>query len=356
MESTEKAKSIAQFRCQQCNAPYPLGADDVIATCPYCGYTFEVGGEEVKTHLILKNALSAKDVEKEVKTWLTFASDKTVGRGIMKHIKIGTPILQWMPTFKVDADCIKYHLGGDKVKRGNETIWKKMEGKDQTRENEWVLARRYAASFGIQEFIQTLDDGEIAEFEIDLTQNAPVLNAEIVTNDAKRRAHLLKTRREREELKKNMENLFDYRLDMDIKSCDYIHAPYWLVRYNYRNGTFRVAISGATGKVVLGELPVTKRYRLLRWFGSVGMLIVSAIAIQSLPYSIFFALLANSDSGEIWLIPIVVLVLGVAAFIIAVALVARVLKYEIQVNAEGEERSEDEDLPFTLEDVKEMIT
>ena len=38
MSKTKKSSSIEQFRCQSCNAPYPLGADDVIATCPYCGY------------------------------------------------------------------------------------------------------------------------------------------------------------------------------------------------------------------------------------------------------------------------------------------------------------------------------
>ncbi|MBD3407821.1 MAG: hypothetical protein GF411_17005 [Candidatus Lokiarchaeota archaeon] len=346
----EKTDIVSQFRCQQCNAPYPLGADDVIATCPYCGYTFEVGGDEIASHLIQKNQLSTKKVVELTKTWLEFAADKTVGKGIMKDIKIGKPVLQWIPTFKVDAFCSKYHLGGKKIKRGNEKVWKKIEGSENTRENEWVLARRHAASFGIREFIGTLDNAEIHDFSIDLTDNFPVLNAEIVIDDAERRAHLLKTRRERDQLKEEMDELFDYRLTMDIKNCDYIHVPYWLVRYNYRNGTFRVAISGSTAEVVLGELPVTKQYRIKKWAISLGMLIISALSMQALPYSVFLIALGDGDS-DAWIIPLIIAAIGIMTFVAAVVLVANVLKYEIQVDADGEEREEESDLPLTLKDI-----
>ena len=74
-----KSKSIKQFRCEKCNAPYPLGADDVIATCPYCGYTFTVGGSEIN-HLLIPNKLDTKSVKAAVKKWLKFVAKKTVGR------------------------------------------------------------------------------------------------------------------------------------------------------------------------------------------------------------------------------------------------------------------------------------
>ncbi|MHA2192534.1 MAG: hypothetical protein ACXAAR_03810, partial [Candidatus Thorarchaeota archaeon] len=123
------------------------------------------------------------------------------------------------------------------------------------------LARRYAATFGIQEFIESLEERETKIFDINLTDKAPVLNAEISDTDAPVRAKYQKSERDRAELNEKVDKLFDYRLEMETEDCTYVHAPYWLIRYEYHGGTFRVAVSGASGKVVLGELPVTKTYR-----------------------------------------------------------------------------------------------
>ncbi|MFW9965874.1 MAG: hypothetical protein ACFFEA_01845 [Candidatus Thorarchaeota archaeon] len=340
MTTAEDSQKLVQYRCEVCNAPYPLGADDVISTCPYCGYTFIVDGGEMKTHLLLNNKLKREGVVKAVSDWIHFAASKSVGKGVSKDIELGDPVLQWIPIFRVKASSQTYHFGAEQKGSGKNKHWVKVEGRDSGKITEWVLARRYAATFGIKEFMESLEDKDSKAFSIDLTDNAPVLNAEIADTDAPVRAKHQKSERDRAELNEKVEKLFDYRLDMEIEDCTYLHAPYWLIRYEYRGGTFRVAVSGATGKVVLGELPVTKTYRVKKWFSSVFMLVAAALLIQGTPYITLLILTADSSDGEVFLIPVAMFILGIILWAGSIQMIGGVLKYEIQLTADGEERDE----------------
>ncbi|KXH76590.1 MAG: hypothetical protein AM326_02355 [Candidatus Thorarchaeota archaeon SMTZ-45] len=300
MTIAEDSQKLVQYRCEVCNAPYPLGADDVISTCPYCGYTFIVDGGEMKTHLLLNNKLKKEGVVKAVSDWIQFAASKSVGKGVTKDIELGNPVLQWIPIFRVKASSQTYHFGAEQKGSGKNKHWVKVEGRDSAKITEWVLARRYAAAFGIKEFMESLEDEESKTFDIN----------------------------------------FDYRLDMDIEDCTYFHAPYWLIRYEYRGGTFRVAVSGATGRVVLGELPVTKTYRVKKWFSSVFMLVAAALLIQGTPYITYAILMADSSDGEVFLIPVAMFILGIILWAGSIQVIGGVLKYEIQLTADGEEREE----------------
>ncbi|MHA2386175.1 MAG: hypothetical protein ACXAEE_08200, partial [Candidatus Thorarchaeota archaeon] len=158
MTSTEDSQSLVQYRCEVCNAPYPLGADDVISTCPYCGHTFVVDGGEIKAHLLLSNKLDKEGMEKVVTDWIRFAASKSVGKGVTKDIELGEPVLQWIPMFRVEASAETYHFGAEEEGSGKDKHWVKIEGRDSAKITEWVLARRYAATFGIQEFIESLEE------------------------------------------------------------------------------------------------------------------------------------------------------------------------------------------------------
>lgn len=340
MTVKEESPSLVQYRCKTCNAPYPLGADDVISTCPYCGYTFVVEGGEMKKHLLLGNKLDTEGVKKKVSDWLSFAAGKSVGRGVMKDILLGGPILQWIPTFRVKAKADTYHFGADQKGSGKNKHWVKVEGRDTEHITEWVLARRHAATYGIREFILSLEDVDAKDFDIKSTEKAPVLNSEIGEGDAPVRARLQKAERDRSELMEEVDKLFDYRLDMDLTDCTYVHAPYWLVRYEYRGGTFRVAVSGATGEVVLGELPVTKTYRIKKWFSAVALLVGSGLLFQGSPYLIIAFAMSSSSDADALAIPLLMIAIGAVLWFASYVVMGGVLKYEVQLTAEGEEREE----------------
>jgi DNA-directed RNA polymerase subunit RPC12/RpoP len=335
-----KTATIMQYRCEKCNAPYPLGADDVIATCPYCGFTFTVGGKEIP-HLVLPNKLDNESVKRAVLEWFEFATKKTVGRGIIKNIELEEPILQWIPAFRVTGQFESYHFGYKTEGSGNSRKYRRFEEKDSGTLIEWVIARRHAATFGIDEFISSLQDTPTQAFRMDLIGAAPVLNSEIIDDDAINRAQKNRKDRERTELLKKMDKLLDHRLGVTPESSVYTHAPYWLVRYSYQKGTFRVAVSGATGDVLLGELPVTKRYRAKKWFTSLFMLISASLLFQVLPYILIVFANAGSSDGDVWMIPIAVLAVSCILWIGSVVAVGGALKYEVQVDNKGKERKDD---------------
>ena len=340
-----KSTTIKQFRCKKCNAPYPLGADDVIATCPYCGFTFEVGGSEIK-HLMIPNRLNAKGVKSEVKKWLKKAASKSVGKGVVKDIELEEPILQWIPLFRVSGDFESYHFGVKTEGSGDSKKHFKIEEHDSGKMTEWVIARRHAATFGIDEFILSIIDTGIGDFVIDKTDGAPVLNSEIDESDASRRAHRSRKDRERGELLGKMNKLLDHKLKFTPITSTYTHAAYWLVRYTYQKGTFRVAVSGATGQIPLGELPVTKMYRIKKWITSVFLLTGSALLFQVLPY--FLLILAQgggSSDGDVWMVPVLIAVVAGILWIASITIIGGSLKYEVEVDREGKER--DDSFSFT---------
>ncbi len=238
------------------------------------------------------------------------------------------------------AQSDTYHFGAQQRGSGNSKRWEKVEERDSRQVTEWVLARRHAATFGIHELIESLEDSETQSFDIGLTNEAPILNSEIGEDDAPVRAKHKKSERDRADLNEKVTKLLDYRLEMTPRDCTYVHAPYWLVRYEHRGGTFRVAASGATGKVVLGELPVTKRYRFKNWFVSVLMLLGSALLFQGTPYITYAIFAGGSSNGDAALIPIAMVAIGAILFFAAYKVMGNVLKYEIQMTADAKEREE----------------
>ena len=345
-----KSTTITQYRCEKCNAPYPLGADDVIATCPYCGYTFEIGGSEIK-HFLVPNKLDQKSVISCVKKWFESAASKTVGRGVIKDMEIETPILQWIPTFRVEGGYTSHHFGYKKKGSGGDTRYIRIEDSDTGHMVEWIVARRHAATFGIDEFILAIEDSSSQKFSIDKTNDSPVLNSEITDMDVPRRAQKARKDRERQELLPKVDKLLDHQLDISPESITYTHVPYWLIRYSYQKGTFRVAVSGATGNILVGELPVTKWYRAKKWFTSVFLLIGSALLFQVLPYILMALFQGNSSNGDVWVIPIAIAAIAGILWIGSITILRGALQYEIEVDKDGKERKDRFSLTGTLKSI-----
>ncbi len=330
MATKEQNQWIVQFRCSSCNASYPLGADDVITTCPYCGFTFTIDGAELTEHLIVPNTVDADQVKKTVLDWLSFAASRSVGKGIINGIEMEEPILQWIPLFRIKGLTAAYHLGYNE----KDNRFRKIESTKREISRIWILARRHAGTFGINEFVTNLEFAEPVPFNITQVE-APILNAEISEKDARSRASYIKSERDRRILQESMDKLLDYRLNLEITNCDYVHVPYWLSRYEYNGGTFRVAFSGSSGRVVLGELPVTKRYRIFKWLSSIILLAGSTLLFQALPYLVYFTQGAADDAVYI---PILTGAIAIFLFAISYIEMGEVLKYELRINAEGDEQ------------------
>jgi len=348
--------SLIEYRCQSCNAAYPLGADDVIATCPYCGYTFEVDTGKTLKHSMIPNRLAVQEASEVVRNWIASVAARSVGSHVAKAVDIETPMLQWLPMIRVDADCRTHYSGGKKTQTGvASAYWTKIENETTSHEPIWVLARRHASDFGVEEFVDSIGDAESVTFDIKAIQSALLLNSELEETDAQPRARVNKVLKDRNTLLRTMTSLFDYQLEMNFKSCSYIHAPYWLVPYTYHNGTFRVALSGVTGQVLCAEVPVTKRYKASQWLKSLGLLISSALLFLSLPIATFFILqFASGSSGEAILLPLIILFGAAVLWAESVKTLGRVLRYQITMTADGKSREKGDSLKESLKIIAEV--
>jgi hypothetical protein len=43
-----------------------------------------------------------------------------------------------------------------------------------------------------------------------------------------------------------------------VNQTVYLHAPVWLLKYNYKNKVYTLWLDSATGTVIKGEIPQTK--------------------------------------------------------------------------------------------------
>jgi len=160
--------------------------------------------------------------------------------------------------------------------------------------------------------------------------------------------------RERVELLDQVDKLLDHRLNLTPETSTYTHAPYWLVRFTYQKGTFRVAVSGATGKILLGELPVTKRYRIKKWFTSLFLLIGSGLLFQVLPYFVWALAQGSSSNGDAWMIPVVIAVVAGVFWVASITVLGGALRYEVEVDTEGKERGDSFSLTGTIKELGGM--
>ncbi|MFW9844210.1 MAG: hypothetical protein ACFFEV_06530, partial [Candidatus Thorarchaeota archaeon] len=108
-----------------------------------------------------------------VKKWLEFAASKSVGSGVVKDIELEKPILQWIPLFRVTGKFESYHFGVKTEGSGDSKRHIRIEESDSGELTEWIIARRHAATFGIEEFVLSLEDEGTKNFKIDVTAGAP---------------------------------------------------------------------------------------------------------------------------------------------------------------------------------------
>jgi hypothetical protein len=68
--------------------------------------------------------------------------------------------------------------------------------------------------------------------------------------------------------------LFDCRTTTNIRGTTYLQTPFSLVRYKFQGDLYKAALDGHTGKVVLGEIPITMGQRVL-WtlIGLIGVIL-----------------------------------------------------------------------------------
>ncbi len=282
------------FKCPLCNGNVRIGPDDVVITCTYCGGTSTIEGKAMPAHLMERG----QDADERLRGFQSFLEkNKGMNRSLVRDAKVIENTLLYVPvwTSKVKADTWYKGYKTVQVPVQKTRTYRDSNGHMRTRTvteyepgyvpvqdeihtdtMEPLLARKGARLYGLEEFLQTVDVNKAEPYDFgkikDLTP--VVLNAEIGQEEFEKTVAGRVADRHRQQAKSKLTELFDCSTKTSIRDVTYLQVPFGFIRYKFGGDLYKCAIDGNSGKVVRGEIPITKAQRLLWTFlGLIGVFV-----------------------------------------------------------------------------------
>ncbi len=280
---SKEGQTADMFKCPVCNGNVRTGPDDVVITCTYCGNTTTIEGKAIGDHLMEL----AKDAQERVDGFRKFL-DKN--KGMNKSLAQGAQVVEnnliYVPvwTAKVKADSwykgyrtvqvpvqktrtVKDSQGHTRTENYTdyETGYEPVQSEIHTDTDERLLARKGSRFYGLDEYLQTIDLKDTVPYSFEKIKDLQptMLNAEIGAEEFEKTVHGRVADGHRSKAKSGLTELFDCRTTTNVRGTTYLQAPFSLVRYKFKGELYKCAMDGSTGKVVLGEIPITKSQRTI---------------------------------------------------------------------------------------------
>ncbi|TFF91256.1 hypothetical protein EU545_04855 [Candidatus Thorarchaeota archaeon] len=271
------------MKCPVCSGNIRLGPDDVVITCPYCGSTSTIEGKAIGDHLME----AAKDSEARLKAFRDFLDkNKGINKALVDSAEIVEDTLIYVPvwTAKVKADTWYKGYKTVQVPVQREESYTDSEGNRRTRTvteyetgyvpvqdeihtdtDERLLARKGARFYGLEDYLETINlkNTEPYNFEKIKDLSPLILNAEIGDEEFEKTVHGRVADRHRNQANSGLQELFDCRTNTNVRGTTYLQAPFALVRYKFEGDLYKCALDGHSGKVVRGEIPITRAQRII---------------------------------------------------------------------------------------------
>ena len=94
-----------------------------------------------------------------------------------------------------------------------------------------------------------------AAFDLSLVQGE-FLNAELDEDEAQERARMEIESDQTYLVKEKVDHITESVTTVDVKDCEFLHAPVWFVDYEYKKRLYHVILDGSTGDVIKGDIPL----------------------------------------------------------------------------------------------------
>lgn len=237
------------INCPDCGAPLQLAGGEAIVTCSYCGSTVNmaVGSKYFLKHSIIPNRLSPKDVEDLARSWMSGGFLKP--DDLARKAKIVSAELTFLPLFVMNAVATTKYKGfftraGPAIERSGEL----------KREYFWKVIGRRAAAFPAREYDVPL--AAKADFSTSLlTPGSKFLNAEMDDAEAVEKAKQEMEANQRFLLQQDLDAITEATTTFELKDVEFMHAPVWTVKYEYRKRLYELLLDGQSGRDIKGEIP-----------------------------------------------------------------------------------------------------
>jgi hypothetical protein len=241
-----------EISCSHCGAPVPFNPGEIIATCKYCGFTtvIETGEAFNFEHSLLLNKFDEKQIEESIRDWMRSGFMKP--SDLAKKSKITEKNLTYLPFWVVSVQATSSYKG----------IFERIAppivnvGKIE-KEYNWLVLAREASGFPTREYDVPLE-GKIPYDFRRIEGFAKVLNSEIDRDEATELAKQQIEAHHRFLLKSDVDKIVEMQTTYNVKQVVYLHAPVWLIKYEYKGNAYQLILDGATGDALKGDIPSTK--------------------------------------------------------------------------------------------------
>lgn len=289
------------FKCPICNGNVKTGPDDAVITCTYCGATSTIEGKAIGDHL-MERGIDLDEREHGFRKFLD--ENKGINKSLVQNAQIVENRIIFVPIWTAEVKADSYYKGYRTVQvpvqktrtvrdsEGNtrtetytdyETGYEPVSDEIHTDTDERLLARKGARLYGLEDFLEKIslkkteaynfeNIRELRSFANNEETEMTILNAEIGEEEFEKTVHGRVADRHRSQAKSGLTELFDCRTNTEVRGTTYLQAPFSLIRYKFEGDLFKCALDGNSGKVVRGEIPITKAQRMLWTFlGLVGL-------------------------------------------------------------------------------------
>jgi len=243
---------VQEISCSKCGAPIAFNPGEIIATCPYCGYTsvIETGKAFTLEHSMILNKYDPTQAEESVRNWMRSGFMKP--GNLAKSSKILEKSLVYLPFWNVPVTATSEYKGV--FERLVPPVVK--EGKIE-KKYDWLVLARKAAEFPTREYDVPLE-GKISYDFRKIEKFAKVLNSEIEKTEAVESAKQQIENHHQFLVKQDVDKIIEMKTDFSIGDSVYLHAPIWFITYEYKGERYSIILDGATGTIIKGDIPTTK--------------------------------------------------------------------------------------------------
>ncbi len=242
---------VEKVNCPSCGAPLKIKAGEIIITCEYCGTAVNLKAEKpfVFKHAIIPNKHPQEEIEKLVRAWMQ--SGFIMPENLARKAQFKQINLKFLPFYVVTAHAVTEYEGVF-IRTGNPREIKDTIANDY----QWTVLGRRSAEFPEREYKVPLSGK--ASFDLSLVQGE-FLNAELDESEAEE-----KVRKEIESLhnylmKEKVDQIIHSETQVEIKDCEFLHAPIWFIEYEYKGKLYRLVMDGSTGEVIKGDIPLDEK-------------------------------------------------------------------------------------------------
>jgi DNA-directed RNA polymerase subunit RPC12/RpoP len=240
---------VEELSCSHCGAPISFKPGEIVATCKYCGYTvvIETGKAFTFEHSMLQNMYDQTQIEEPIKNWMSGGFLKP--SDLAQKSRLMEKDLTYLPFWVIGVEVETIFKGI--FERITPAITK--EGHIE-KQYDWLVLARKASEFPTREYDIPLQ-GKIPYDFRKIEGFAKVLNSEIDKDEAVERAKQEITEHHRFLAQKDVDRIIEIRNEIKTGQTVYLHAPIWLIKYEYKGKAYSIWMDGATGTTIKGDIP-----------------------------------------------------------------------------------------------------